>query len=101
MTKKLTQELKDQWVAALRSSKYKQGKDVLKQGDEYCCLGVLGELTGHKGLYMSFLVDEEYQYTWVNSDYQDKLAELNDAQSASFSQIADYIESLTVEELSA
>ena len=31
----------DKWVDALRYGGYKQGKGALKQGDTYCCLGVL------------------------------------------------------------
>jgi hypothetical protein len=36
-------ELKTQWVAALRSGKYKQATGTLhnQATDEYCCLGVL------------------------------------------------------------
>lgn len=29
------------WIKALRSGKYKQGQHQLRQGDEFCCLGVL------------------------------------------------------------
>lgn len=36
----------DQWVEALRSGKYKQGKGCLRYGDNYCCLGVLCEVAG-------------------------------------------------------
>ena len=32
------------WVEALRSGKYKQGKEYLKRGNKYCCLGVLCDL---------------------------------------------------------
>ena|SRR6478736_5258237 len=34
-------ELKNKWVAALRSGEYKQGKEFLCKNDSYCCLGVL------------------------------------------------------------
>lgn len=34
-------EIKAKWVAALRSGKYKQGSGYLRQGVEFCCLGVL------------------------------------------------------------
>lgn len=50
MTKKFVfdPELKAQWVAALRSGDYKQGRDVLREptrdGMSYCCLGVLCEV---------------------------------------------------------
>jgi hypothetical protein len=45
------------WVKALRSGKYKQGEGLLVQGKrnkkghkvfEYCCLGVLAEVSGFK-----------------------------------------------------
>ncbi len=42
----MNQEIAKQWVAALRSGKYKQGKNVLRSGDEFCCLGVLCDLHG-------------------------------------------------------
>lgn len=39
-------EWKKKWVEALRSGKYKQGKEALCFGDKYCCLGVLCEIAG-------------------------------------------------------
>jgi hypothetical protein len=47
--KRLPQELKERWIEALESGKYKQGRINLKfEYDdyfEYCCLGVLCEIT--------------------------------------------------------
>jgi hypothetical protein len=47
LTKKQETIIK-KWVVALRSGKYKQGKEKLhkqtKSGDRYCCLGVLCEM---------------------------------------------------------
>lgn len=45
--------LKKAWVKALRSGKYKKGANVLRaKGEsgefEYCCLGVLAEISGCK-----------------------------------------------------
>ena len=38
--------VKAQWVAALRSGKYKQGKHRLRSdADEFCCLGVLCDIS--------------------------------------------------------
>jgi len=37
-------EIKKRWVAALRSGNYKQGTDVLRSNDKFCCLGVLCDL---------------------------------------------------------
>ena len=37
-------DIKKRWVEALRSGEYKQGKYYLKNGDDFCCLGVLCDL---------------------------------------------------------
>lgn len=34
------------WVKALRSGKYKRGKDSLRDGDKFCCLGVACDISG-------------------------------------------------------
>ena len=36
--------LQKKWVKTLRSGKYKQGKEALKKGEKYCCLGVLCDI---------------------------------------------------------
>ena len=42
---KLKPDIKQRWVEALRSKKYKQGRErLLDEDDNYCCLGVLGDL---------------------------------------------------------
>lgn len=51
----MTPELKARWVEALRSGEYKQGKGALKGQDHcgtmrYCCLGVLAEVAGMRGI---------------------------------------------------
>jgi hypothetical protein len=46
----MDQVLKDQWVAALRSGAYKQGqKQLRREGDFFCCLGVLCDLVSPNG----------------------------------------------------
>jgi hypothetical protein len=40
----MNKEIKQQWVAALTSGKYKQGKGQLREGDKFCCFGVLCNL---------------------------------------------------------
>lgn len=37
-------EVIEQWVAALESGEYEQGRQFLRNGDEFCCLGILCEL---------------------------------------------------------
>lgn len=39
-------EVKEAWVAALRSGKYKQGGGALRKDDAFCCLGVLCDISG-------------------------------------------------------
>ena len=51
--------LKDKWIAALRSGKYKQGKGALQRNESFCCLGVLCEVAGvhnfdHDGFGMTY-----------------------------------------------
>lgn len=42
----INKELVKQWVEALRSGKYKQGRQALRNKDEeYCCLGVLCDIS--------------------------------------------------------
>ncbi len=40
----MDQQIKAEWVAALRSGEYKQGINFLRQDDKFCCLGVLCDL---------------------------------------------------------
>lgn len=40
----MKQEVADQWIAALRSGKYKQNRASLRCDDRFCCLGVLCDL---------------------------------------------------------
>jgi len=37
------------WIKALRSGKYKQGKEALRIEDRFCCLGVLSDLCDKSG----------------------------------------------------
>jgi hypothetical protein len=43
-------EIRAKWVAALRSGKYKQGRKALRDGDTFCCLGVLCDLAVRAGV---------------------------------------------------
>lgn len=42
---KMVPEIKERWVAALRSGDYRQTKGALRDSDGFCCLGVLCEIT--------------------------------------------------------
>lgn len=40
----MIESVKQLWLKALRSGKYKQGRNNLRTEDEFCCLGVLCDL---------------------------------------------------------
>lgn len=40
----MNKEIKKQWIEALRSGKYKQGREYLCVDETYCCLGVLCDI---------------------------------------------------------
>lgn len=47
----MNKEIKQQWVAALRSGDYRQGTGTLKnRRGEFCCLGVLCDLAEKAGV---------------------------------------------------
>ena len=46
----MKERVKAQWVEALRSGEYQQGRNQLRKGDEFCCLGVLCDLAVKAGV---------------------------------------------------
>lgn len=47
----MRKDIQDQWVAALRSGEYEQGRGALRTGNgQYCCLGVLCDLADREGV---------------------------------------------------
>lgn len=101
-----TQELEDRWVAALRSGDWKQGMGRLKNGDKYCCLGVLHEVSGGEwrhdlgGRVVPCYQAHESSYILPDSvlrpGVQTDLAKMNDTMGLSFEEIADKIPSLNI-----
>lgn len=104
MKKKIMQ----QWVAALRSGEFKQGKYRLESDDNYCCLGVLCVLAMNKGV-CDYSLGGQYDgathgppdsvkaWSGLGSDFgrykpeEPSLVHLNDSETP-FSKIADIIE---------
>ena len=99
-------------VKALRSGEYKQTRETLQDATGYCCLGVMCDVyrkeTGAELLLSSgletlagcTLYAQEGVKEWVGlvrsegDSYENPtLAELNDDEGYTFSQIADFIES--------
>jgi hypothetical protein len=111
----MNEEIKKQWVAALRSGAYKQGTgrlhDTYRGEDRFCCLGVLCDLAAREGVVNvrssgpDILYDDEADVLpqsvmdWSGVESEDgrlttclpALALMND-QGTTFAQLADEIE---------
>lgn len=108
-------ELKEKWVSALRSGKYKQGtcsfRNKEKDGSEnYCCLGVLADVIDPTAWKLSleydtwnwFFANDRHDNAAFSSEPLDKagmtdteqwvLIRMNDREDTTFAEIADYIE---------
>lgn len=58
----MNKEVKEKWIAALRSGNYKQCKGMLRSSDGFCCLGVLCDV----------LYPEDWRFNswnWFHNDY--------------------------------
>lgn len=101
----MNREVKAKWLEALRSGKYAQGYESLRQGNKFCCLGVLCEISGlpYWGL-VGVLPDPVMSYAGLKKfdpevgaysptgEYSAlSLSSINDA-GATFAEIADLIE---------
>ena len=62
-------DIKRQWVDALRSGDYRQGRQLLRFGDEFCCLGVLSDLAtkANVGIDVETLEDGTYRFDFFES----------------------------------
>lgn len=105
----MNQDIKTKWVEALRSGKYKQGRDALctaKNAENfYCCLGVLCDVVDPNGWnnaidtgilahknQLSVPDYEIYQKANLRATNGTALVIMNDDYGESFIEIADYIE---------
>ena len=95
-------KIKETWLEALRSGKYKQTHGKLKaRNGAFCCLGILCEIQGAKwewdGKFYNIngcaaMPPEIYEAGLINAG---ELSEMNDGigiNEHSFAKIADYIE---------
>lgn len=100
----MDKELKHRWVEALRSGKYQQTRQKLRESNEFCCLGVLCDVddpngwdgdtfVAHDGMeFYSVLPDSLRAKAGLSKDDETHLALLNDEMFEPFHKIADYIE---------
>lgn len=104
---KFTQEVKDNWLEALKSGKFKQGFVTLHNAinDTYCCIGVLGEIT--EGLLCSEIDKTKSPYHFlrdtIGKEQTDLLWKTNDAKhrentTRDYSNVIQLIETLQVQE---
>lgn len=91
---------KDEWVAALRSGNYSQGRGWLHGADgTFCCLGVWEDVSGAQWIIgcgrKYYSVERNMSCIWADYDLrprlQNILAACND-EGATFEQIANFIE---------
>lgn len=62
----MNKRIKTKWIKALRSREYKQCKDVLKNNNTFCCLGVLCDLHAkEKKIKNPWQTDNSYLDTYV------------------------------------
>ena len=86
-------ELKAKWVAALRSGKYEQGPLFLRNGESYCCLGVLCDVLDPNGWPEDHcLALTTLDATGLSGMEVSNLVHLNDTLGYPFNTIADWVE---------
>lgn len=100
----MKRELRDRWVEALRSGDYEQGQSFLRNGNKFCCLGVLCEVAGvpredtewGSGYRLSADewedVDLPPRWGGLTPRVKQTLMDKNDLYGKSFLEIADHIE---------
>jgi hypothetical protein len=97
-------EIKAKWIAALRSGEYAQGRYALRDGDHFCCLGVLCDVVGvswtqhesqfqakYKNVTMLGLLANRFKID-IGLPDDGVFMDLNDIHQKSFDEIATYIE---------
>lgn len=100
----MDKSIKKKWIAALRSNKYKQGRNNLRTTDNcYCGVGVLCDVVDSKlwrkaSLFYLFsgrsviLVDRLREQIKLPHETMMKVVSMNDA-GKTFAEIADFVES--------
>lgn len=73
---KMNEQIKAQWVAALRSGDYPQRGGRLRRDDSFCCLGVLCDLAEKAGAAGRTDVDNMSSTYWTGQGADANAAEL-------------------------
>lgn len=75
----MNEEIKQQWIDALTSGEYAQGRKVLRTKDNtYCCLGVLCDLAVKKGIarWAKRKDSEDWAIVHIDEDIDDATADI-------------------------
>lgn len=95
VSRPMTKRDKEQWLNALRSGNYKQGKECLVHGEKekvHCCLGVIrDEFKFNYPDNCAYLCIYDDKTDFLPLGVQETLAAMND-DGKSFNKIADYVE---------
>lgn len=63
----MNKDIKSQWVDALRSGKYTQGRGALRdKNDHFCCLGVLSELAAEAGVVEASQISKRNGWNYID-----------------------------------
>lgn len=84
----ITQELKQLWIAGLRSGSYQQGREVLRRNGRHCALGVLVDIEDQ----LTHRFRSEAMLMSDMAHIRTRIICMNDVQRYSFAEIADWIE---------
>jgi len=63
-------EIKEQWIAALESGEYAQGRQALERNGRFCCLGVLCDLAAKQGVVERHVIEVGDFYLGMYGDSQ-------------------------------
>ena len=102
----MKKDIKQAWLNALRSGDYEQTTGYLEDKGEYCCLGVLCDITDEveKGNYREFtsvnkknamttcLDADTLEFFGLEENEAHHLMKMNDDELNNFEEIADWIE---------
>lgn len=93
-----------EWIAALRGGEYKQGKESLKKGRAFCCLGVACDLAGIDWRKLTANSRKVAEFDLVDASTLNRMLGVNDSDTRhlatmndngrTFSEIADHIEAM-------
>ncbi len=65
----MNSQVKEKWIAALRSGEYSQGDGKLRSDKGFCCLGVLCDLYAQEPFTQGWKFNGEYEESPLPMDY--------------------------------